>query len=495
MGRLRHDRLGERRLHALALGRRPAWLWRTLRRLRLDLPLVLVDALLVIGSFMSLLAVRFDGSIPTTYSQRLFTFLPLIVAIHLTANLAWGLYGPIWRHASVAEARLVVLAGLTAGAVVFALNPLRSLPLPRSVALLGAAMATMSFGLVRFQSRLFGWRRRIDREATRVAVVGAGSAGAAILRELRSGRAAGLTPVVVIDDDPRKQGRTLAGVPVVRGTDTIEVVVEEHRVHELLLAIPDADRQLVGRVARAAELAQVPLKVLPPTRELLRGQVSVRDARRLRIDDLLGRLQVSTDLAAVRGVIQDRCVLVTGAGGSIGSEVAVQVAALGPARLVLLDHDETHLHDLAARLPGDRAAELVLADIRDRDRLLERFADCRPDVVFHVAAHKHVPMLEDHPLRGRPHQRAGHRPRPRRGRARSASGGWSSSPPTRRCGRATSSAGRSGSASSSPAAPARPAPCGARCASATCSAAGAAWCRPSPRRSPRAVRSRSPTRG
>ncbi|MGH8773875.1 MAG: polysaccharide biosynthesis protein [Jiangellaceae bacterium] len=373
-------------------------MWRLLSRLRLDLPLAVLDAMLVIGSFMSLLAVRFDGTIPANYSERLFSFLPIVVVIHLAANLGWGLYGQIWRHASVAEARRVVLAGLTAGAVIFLLNPLQGLPLPRSVALFGAVVATMFIGLVRFQSRLFGWRRKIDRSATRVAVIGAGSAGASIVRELRRTAGSGLTPVVVVDDDPRKQGRSLLGVPVVGHTASIEHVVERYRAHEVLVAVPSADQELMETVMRGAELAQVPLKVLPPTRDLLGAPPSVRDARDLQIEDLLGRQQIVTDLDGVRATVAGKRVLITGAGGSIGSEIAAQVAAFGPARLVLLDHDETHLHDVAATLDVDVPVELALADIRDRSRLLDRFEAERPELVFHAAAHKHVPLLEAHPV-------------------------------------------------------------------------------------------------
>lgn len=379
-------------------GRRPRWLWRLLSRLRVDLPLAIVDAMLVIGSFLLLLAIRFDGDIPATYSEQLFEFLPLVVLIHLGSNLGWGLYSQIWRHASIAEARRVVLAGLTAGALIYLVNPLRPSPLPRSVALFGAIVAAMFIGLVRFQSRLFGWRRRIDRTATRVAVIGAGSAGASILREMTREPASGLTPVVVVDDDPRKQGRSLNGVPVVGNTATLEKVVGRYDAHEVLVAVPSAGQELMSVVMHGAESARVPLKVLPPVRDLLGARPTVRDARDLQIEDLLGRQQAVTDLDGIRAAVADRRVLITGAGGSIGSEIAAQVHELDPACLVLLDHDETHLYDVAAKLPGPVTPQLMLADIRDRNRLVQQFRQVRPDVVFHAAAHKHVPLLEAHPM-------------------------------------------------------------------------------------------------
>ncbi|HKE72417.1 MAG TPA: nucleoside-diphosphate sugar epimerase/dehydratase [Acidimicrobiales bacterium] len=369
-----------------------------LSRLRVDLPVAFVDAMLVVGSFVSLLAVRFDGDIPDEYSSRMFAFLPLVVTIHLGSNLAWGLYGQIWRYAGATEAGRVVLAGSCAGIVVFVVNPLRDLPVPRSVAIFGAVVATMFIGLVRFQHRLFSFRRRMDRSASRVVIVGAGSAGAAIVRDMRRSGYGGPTPVLVVDDDPRKQGRSLLGVPVVGDTDHLQDLVRRARADQVLLAVPSADQGFVVLVMRAAEAAHVPLKVLPPVRDLLGGAPSVRAARDLRIEDVLGRQQVGTDLDRIRAAVADRRVLVTGAGGSIGAEIAAQVAALDPAVLLLLDHDETHLHDVAARLGPAVPIDLVLADICDRDRLAARFAAARPALVFHAAAHKHVPLLEAHPL-------------------------------------------------------------------------------------------------
>jgi prepilin-type processing-associated H-X9-DG protein len=371
---------------------------RALSRLRVDVPLVVVDIMLVGGSYVLVNALYFDGHVPPAYAERLFELLPVVVVVTLVANLGWGLYGQIWRHASVAEARRVVLAGLTAGAAIAVLNGWRAFPVPRLVTVVGPIVATMFVGLVRFQHRLFGFRRKIDRAAARVAVVGAGSAGAAIVREMRRSEDTGLTPVVVVDDDPRKQERSLLGVPVVGGTADLADIVRRHRADEVLLAVPSAGRDLMVTVMQAAEAAEVPLKVLPPVRELLGGRPSVRAARDLRIEDVLGREQVVTDTERIRAAVAGRRVLITGAGGSIGGEIAAQVAELGPARLVLLDHDETHLHDVSERLGPEAGSELALADIRDIDGLRTRFATVRPEVVFHAAAHKHVPLLEDHPV-------------------------------------------------------------------------------------------------
>jgi FlaA1/EpsC-like NDP-sugar epimerase len=255
----------------------------------------------------------------------------------------------------------------------------------------------MLMGAVRFQGRL---RRAMmspsgGAGATRVLIVGAGEAGAAIVREMRRQPTPERVPVAIVDDDDRKQNRSMLGVPVVGDIANLPAVVEQFRVDEVLAAIPSADQQLINEIMDEAELAGVPLKVLPPVRDLLSDRPSVRDARDINIEDLLGRAQVATDIEGIRAVIAGATVLITGAGGSIGSEIAKQVADLGPGRLVLLDHDETHLHDVNGAL--EAPAELDLTDIRDSARIDALMHRLQPDVVFHAAAHKHVPLLEAQP--------------------------------------------------------------------------------------------------
>ena len=397
-------------------------------RLRRDAPLAILDLGVAVGSYLLTLVLRFDGSVPTRYWLSFWRFLPLALAIHLVVNHLYGLYGPMWRYASVHEARRIVLAGVVGGSGVVSASVLVNLPagglraLPLSVTMFGATLTLLGAGAVRFQSRLFtptqrgdGGAERPERpEPRRVLIVGAGSAGSMILKDLLRSPSLGLLPVGLIDDDRGKVGRPLHGVPV-RGTrSAMPRLVQELEVDIVLLAIPSATSELVREVAALCEQANVTLKVLPSVHETFGGRVSVRDIRDLRIEDLLGRQQVETDLEAVAAMLRGRRVLVTGAGGSIGSEIARQVASFGPASLVLLDHDETHLHDVVMSLDEfreelteatgliDLAAaetrlETVLADIRDRERVFGVFVKYQPEIVFHAAAHKHVPVLEHHP--------------------------------------------------------------------------------------------------
>ena len=225
-------------------------------------------------------------------------------------------------------------------------------------------------------------------------LVGAGRAGAMVLKDIIAHPSEGMEPVGVVDDDRRKIGRLLYGVPVLGTRSVIPDVVDRLGVDQVLLAISSATSDTVQNIAALCQEAKVTLKILPSVREIVGGRVTVRDIRDVRIEDLLGRQQVETDLDAVRAIIQGRRVLVTGGGGSIGSEIARQVTEFNPSSLLLLDHDETHLHEALADLDG---VEASLVDVRDPDRVFYTFLRYRPEVVFHAAAHKHVPVLESHP--------------------------------------------------------------------------------------------------
>lgn len=361
-----------------------------------DVALAFLDCFLVLTAYTALVLLRFELSVPSHFWARLRVFLPVAVLVHLVANRLWGAYGHMWEHASIEEARRLLLAGLTSGAVLFGLfaweGPLR---MPLSVLLMGPLFTSLLLGAVRFQSRLFAFRQAVDRTlGLRVVVVGAGSAGATILREMRRNEKIGLTPVAVVDDNPRIRGRSVGGVRIAGTVGDLTKVIHEHGAHQVLLAIPSAGPEVARRVATAAAAAGVPVKTLPTIADLMHGDVSVRDARDLRIEDLLGRRQVEVDSGVVRDFLRGRRVLITGGGGSIGSEIARQVADFEPGSLVLVDRDETHLHDAAARLPG--FVKQVLADVGDREVVDRVFDQTRPDVVFHAAAHKHVPILEQH---------------------------------------------------------------------------------------------------
>jgi FlaA1/EpsC-like NDP-sugar epimerase len=385
---------------------------RLAERLRRDAPLAAGDVGVAFFAYLLTLVLRFDGAVPDRYWLSFWRFLPVALAIHLVVHRLYGLYSPMWRYASVHEARRVVQAGAVGGGAVVAANLLvgwavggpRVLPL--SVATFGAVLTLLGSGAIRFQSRLVSPREPAgDGERRSVLIVGAGSAGSLIIKDLLRNPSVGLRPVGLVDDDRRKLGRRLHGVPVLGPRTAIPRLVEQRQADLVLLAIPSATSEQVREIAALCEEAHVTLKLLPDVHDIVDGKVTARDIRDLRIEDLLGRKQVETDLEAVAAMLHGRRVLVTGAGGSIGSEIARQVVSAAPAELVLLDHDETHLHDVLMSLQELRSAtagegvkvQTVLADIRDRERVFGVFMRCQPEIIFHAAAHKHVPVLEVHP--------------------------------------------------------------------------------------------------
>jgi FlaA1/EpsC-like NDP-sugar epimerase len=365
---------------------------------------MVLDVVAVVVAYGVAMVTYFRDRPPALYWQHFLFFLVLALIVHLGANWGFGLYGRIWRYAGIEEARQVLLSAVAAIVVLVVPRPLwRMLDIeriPLEVVIVGCAFVTMAMGALRFHSRLFAWQRGTHHDVgLRVAVIGSRDAGAEAIREMLRTPVAGLVPVAVFDDDGRGHGLSLIGVPVVGGIEDIPAAAGRYTIQQVLLAIPNPPPELVDRALRASDAAGVPMKILPSVRDIAAGRehsAPIRQAREPRIEDLLGRTAVSTDLNAVRRSLAGKRVLITGAGGSIGSEIVRQVAEFDPVSVLLLDHDETHLHDVAVTLTG--ANEQLLVDVSDRPAVFEAMLHHRPDVVFHAAAHKHVPVLEDHPV-------------------------------------------------------------------------------------------------
>jgi FlaA1/EpsC-like NDP-sugar epimerase len=372
-------------------------------RVRSRLVFTLIDAICVVAGYSLAQITYFRDKAPGLYWQHLATFLVAALVVTLVANHVFGLYGRMWRHAGVEEARQLILSAAVTICVLIIIYPLGRRAgferVPMTVIVVGCMFATMGMGILRFHSRLFAWQRGARRVGLRVAVVGSRDAGAAAIREMLRSPGAGLVPVAVFDDDRRAHGLSMVGVPVVGSIDDIPGAASRYTLQQVLLTIPNPPPELVEKVLLACERAGLTMKVLPGVSHLVDGMapaVPLSRAREPRIEDLLGRSPIPIDLARVRRSLEGRRVLVTGAGGSIGSEICRQVAELDPALLVLLDHDETHLHDTAATIPGP--TEQALVDIANRSAVIDTFNQFRPEVVFHAAGHKHVPVLERHPV-------------------------------------------------------------------------------------------------
>jgi FlaA1/EpsC-like NDP-sugar epimerase len=365
-------------------------------RVRVEAAAAALDAVLIAGGYCFVMVLRTVGEATPTQWEHLLHFLPVAVGITLVTAWCSGLYAQIWRHASIAEARRVCVAGLWSAVLVTVASFIAGRPFPISVSVLGALVVTMLLGGIRFQSRLFALSKSDSHPAgARVVVLGAGEAAAELVRSMRRDVHCGLTPVVMLDDDPRKVGRSCAGIRVAGSFADLPDIAATHQLHQVILAVPTASPETIRRAADLADACDLSIRVLPPVQELIGRRVRTSALRDLRIEDLLGRTPIETDMASVRALIEGRRILITGAGGSIGSEIARQVAACRPASLLLLEHDETHLHDAMGTLDG--AGSPLLADIRHRDHIRRLFLQHRPEVVFHAAALKHVPLLEQAP--------------------------------------------------------------------------------------------------
>lgn len=366
-------------------------------------------ALDLVGFTLTLLtayAVRFEAlAWPPDHAATFLRFLPLAVGLKLLVFYHAGLYRRLWRYASVVELERIAIAAAIAAGLAFVLGvwilpaaglvPIR---VPISVAALDGLLTLVVAVAPRFYIRAASARGRgrvRHPGARRVIIAGAGSAGELVAKELRARPELGLRPVGFVDDDPAKHGLELSGLPILGGLDRLGD--HRHRSDEVIVAMPSANGATIRRVMQTAQEAGLRTKTIPGMFELLSGRVAVSSVRPIQIDDLLRREPVRIEFDRIQALVEGGTVLVTGAGGSIGSEICRQAASLGPSRLLLLGHGETSIFTIAAEL-ADRHPALpvvpLIADVRDQSRLLRLFEAHRPDLVLHAAAHKHVPLME-----------------------------------------------------------------------------------------------------
>jgi FlaA1/EpsC-like NDP-sugar epimerase len=363
---------------------------------------VAANLVIVAGAYVGAIALRFDCTVPRDLEPILLQTLVLAVACKLAAFWATGLYAGWWRYVSIRDVESIV-RGNVIGSLLFLCVMVFAVGLdgfPRSVFLIDLGLCTLATGGVRVALRLVRERRgraivhRIDSLAL---IVGAGTAGIRLLEDIEGRPQQKVGVVGFVDDDPSKQGLRIAGAPVLGRVDELPALVKAHDVNEVLIAIPSAPGSIIRRIVQLCSEAKVRHRVLPTLGELVDGRVTFTQMREVKVDDLLAREPVRLDTSRLRSRLSGRTVLVTGAAGSIGSELCRQVAAQGPGRLVLLDRHENgmfHLEmSLRARFPGVPLVP-VLGDILLRDQLQAVFAAHRPDLVLHAAAYKHVPLAE-----------------------------------------------------------------------------------------------------
>lgn len=364
---------------------------------------LLFVAHLGLAAFSNWLAflLRFDEDIPAQQWELFASMLPLLLTIRALTFYPFRLYDGLWRYTSLWDVRDLALS-IGASSLIFAGVVRLGLGIrayPSSIFVIDALLLLCLFAGLRAFPRLLrepGW---METGLKRVLIVGAGDAGAMIVREMRNNRSYGYQPIGFIDDNPAKVGHRIHGVKVLGNRADLPQVIAESRPDVVLVAMPSAASGTIRAVVKALEPFHLPIQTLPTLRDLLQCRVEVSQIRNLSIEDLLDRVPVDLDPEPLRALVRGARVLVTGAGGSIGSELCRQVARLSPAALVLLDRYENGLFAIANELAaaGHTFIAPVIGDIRDVGQMNRLFAEYRPTLVFHAAAHKHVPLMEGNP--------------------------------------------------------------------------------------------------
>jgi FlaA1/EpsC-like NDP-sugar epimerase len=371
--------------------------------------LLIADVFLLLFAPAIALYLRTESfDLPTSEAFQLAIFVVVDTVFKLAVFFAVGLYAQYWRYASVEE--LVVL--LKAMAYTFVaevaiffgiMTPIGIIPagFPRSVPVIDGVLAMLMVGGVRLSVRLifsYDKRQHAGVQLKPALIVGAGVAGTMIVKELQTNKQLGLRPVGFIDDDPEKRGKRIHGIPVLGALADLPDVFKKRHISEVIIAMPTAPGRVIRDVVQSCRASGVVSQTMPGLFEILRGTARVDQIRKVQLEDLLRRGTVRTDTARVGELLRNARVMVTGAGGSIGSELCRQITDFGPSEIILVGHGENSIFQIAKELeehprPG-MAIRRVIADIRDRDRMLHVFETYLPQVVFHAAAHKHVGLME-----------------------------------------------------------------------------------------------------
>ena len=371
---------------------------------------VVLDACLVAGAYLLAYLLRFDPRIPARYDELLGQSIAFVVLGKLLVFWGFGLYHKLWRFTDgkdfEAIVRAVVVASFALVVAFFLIPPRVALDPPRGVIALDFLITLTLVAGARFVVRAVMERRfrgPLARKGAReVLIVGAGNGGQLVAAELRRNPELGGVPIGFVDDDPRKAGVRVAGLKVEGTTDDLARVLDGAEPNEVIIAIPSAPGVVRQKVVTACRERGIPVRTLPTVFELLSGGLNLmRQVREVQVEDVLGRDPMRLEIDRVGSYLAGEVVLVTGAGGSIGSELCRQISRVNPKRLILLDNAENNLFEIRRELEAERhftRTAAVLADVKDATRIREIFTEYRPAVVFHAAAYKNVPLMEENPV-------------------------------------------------------------------------------------------------
>jgi len=362
---------------------------------------LLADALLAVAGNYLAFWLRFDGTIPAAYWMLWLQTVPCLVLIRGLTFIAFHLYDSVWQYVGLRDLRAIAIS-VSVSNVLFCLlirGVLELRAYPRSVFVTDLVLMVFLMGAVRVSWRL-GREYLANARTKSVLIFGAGDAGEAMVREILNGGEHGYRPVGFVDDDPAKVGQRIHGVPVLGTRADLPRIIAQTNPSEVLVAIARPTPQMLRQVVKALESHKLPIKAVPHLRDLLDGRARLHEVRDLAAADLLGRAPLGLDVETAKHLVEGKRVLVTGAGGTIGSELSRQISGLGPKSLVLFERYENALwaveRSVAGLTPGGTVYS-VIADVTDEQRVDEVLAEYRPQLILHAAAHKHVPLMELNP--------------------------------------------------------------------------------------------------
>lgn len=382
--------------------------------------LVLLDIVTINVAYIGAYLLRFEFEVNSAQFEVSFAvYASNILQITLITILAFGLlgvYSSMWRYAGVQELGQIVFASFAAELFVLAYITFTQQSIPRSIYILSVLLIIVLVGGSRISYRIvrklrthgafsstvinLGKHSIVGNNVSKTMVIGAGDAGASIIREMKQHPEYGKKAAVVIDDDPSKLGSRINGVRVVGCTSDIPEIVKKYGITEIIIAIPSANRKVIQKISNECNKTRAKLKILPGLMDIINENVSISKLRNVDIEDLLGREPVNINIREISSYLSDQIVMVTGGGGSIGSELCRQIALYKPRKLIALDIYENTVFELLNEMKQsfpNLEFEAIIGSVRNKDRLREVFAKHRPHVVFHAAAHKHVPLMERNP--------------------------------------------------------------------------------------------------
>lgn len=366
--------------------------------------LFFIDIVLLTLAYFLTFELRFEFYVPNIFLDVLKSTFIYVVVIKIIFFVVFGLYNSLWRYVSIDELFKLIIATTLSSILIYILNVGFNFNLPRSIILIDWILSIFLTGGFRLSYRIvrraYQSINQVDDNLNRVMIIGAGDAGSMIVRELKNLVNMLYKPVVIVDDDKRKNNSTIYGVPIRNGMNNIPELVKEYNVNEIIVAIPSLNKEKLAEIVKIAQTTHCKVKTLPGINDLIDNEVTLKNIRDVSIEDLLGRDEIRLKIDEISSYLENKVVLVTGAGGSIGSELCRQIVKFKPSQLVLLDIYENNVYDLQQELihlHKKLNLEVIIASVRDKERILEIFKFYKPEIVFHAAAHKHVPLMESNP--------------------------------------------------------------------------------------------------